>query len=114
MITICHPLDDLEVLELQAALEAAEIPCFVFSGYLGSLFPGFQIRAFNERSIQVPPSCVAEALQVIREVRASRTPSFAGLRVRSKLRIIFETFFLGSPVLAGKRRPVLEIEEPRE
>ncbi|HYM36231.1 MAG TPA: hypothetical protein VET48_12580 [Steroidobacteraceae bacterium] len=114
MITVCHPLDDLEVLQLQTALEAAQIPYFVFSGHLGSLFPGLQIRLYNERSIQVPPSCVEEALQVIREVRASRTPSFVGLRMRSKLRIFFEAFFLGFPVLAGERRPVAGVEEPQE
>lgn len=40
MITICHPIDDMELLFIQMELEAEAIPHFVVGKHFGSLYPG--------------------------------------------------------------------------
>jgi len=104
MITVSHPIDDLELILLRAALDGAEVPYFVLGAHLGSLFPGLQIGALNERTIQVPDDCVGAALAVIADVRATYSPSSGELSIRSKFRILLEWMLLGWPVLAGTKR----------
>lgn len=55
MITICHPVDDLELLLLRAALDAAGIPFFVAGENFGSLYPGLQIPAYNSAAFRCLP-----------------------------------------------------------
>jgi hypothetical protein len=90
MITICHPVDDLEFLFLTAALEAAEIPHFVVGQHFGSLRPGMQMPWFNERSIQVPTGYQSDALEVVQDVRSSYSPTFEKLAIKLKFRILLE------------------------
>ena len=104
MITVCHPVDDLELVLLQAALNAAEIPHFVVGYHFGSLYPGMQIIAYNERTIRVPNDYVEEALEVIEEVRSSYSPAFENLTKQSKFRMILEGLFFGWVVPAGPKK----------
>jgi hypothetical protein len=92
MITICHPVDDMESLFLVAALEAAEIPHFVVGHHFASLYPGMKMPWYNEKSIQVPASCRFEALEIVEDLRLSYIPSFVGLTAKSKFRILIEAF----------------------
>lgn len=103
MITVCHPVDDLELLLLRARLEAAGVPHFVGGDGFGSLYPGMQIPAFNERRIQVPAGFVEPALEVVAQVRAAYTPSAVRLTIGSRLRMLVEAL-CGWIVPGGKRR----------
>lgn len=104
MITICHPIDDLEVLILKMALDAEAIPHLVVGEYFGSLFPGMQIRAYNERSIRVPHCHADKALAVVGRVRASYAPTAERLAVRSKLRMLFEAMLFGWVMPGGTKK----------
>jgi hypothetical protein len=104
MITVCHPVDDLELLLLRARLEAAGLPYFVGGDGFGSLYPGMQIPAFNERRIQVPAGFVEQALEAVAQVRAAYTPSAARLSTGSRLRMLVEALWFGWIVPGGKRR----------
>ena len=105
MITVCHPIDDLELIIIRMELEAEEIPCFVLGEHFGSLYPGVQIPWYNERSIQVPPGKAREAQEVIQRVRAYYEPSFIKLSTKSKLRILCEALLFGWAIPAGSKRP---------
>src|SRR5687768_10358980 len=104
MITICHAVDDLELLFLRSALEAANIPHLIVGQHFGSLYPGMQIPSYNERSVRVPASFVENALAVVENVRASYTPTFEKLATKSKLRMLFEGLWLGWVVPAGNKK----------
>lgn len=104
MVTVCHAVDDLELLFLKAALEADGIPHFVVGEHFGSLYPGMQIPWYNERSVRVPPSCVAKALEVVAQVRATYAPAFEKLTAKSRLRMLFEAVWFGWVVPAGKKK----------
>jgi len=105
MITICHPVDDLELLLLRSALQAAGIPHFVVGEHFGSLYPGMQIPSYNERSVRVPASYVEDALKVIKEVRATYTPVSERLTAKSKLRMFLEGLWLGWVMPGGAKKP---------
>ena len=105
MITICHPVDDLELVFLRAALEAADVPYFVVGQHFGSLYPGMQIPSYNERSVRVPPGYAEKALKVIEQVRSSYSPTFERLTTKSKLRILIEGLLLGWVIPAGTKKP---------
>lgn len=104
MITLCHPVDDLELVFLQAALNASEIPHFVVGYHFGSLYPGMQVLAYNERTIQVPDDYLEDALEVIEAVRSSYRPTSVNLTVKSKLRIFLEGLLLGWVIPAGTKK----------
>jgi methyl coenzyme M reductase alpha subunit len=104
MITICHPVDDLELLFLRSALQAADIPHFVVGEHFGSLYPGMQIPAYNERSVRVPAGFVEDALSVVEQVRSSYTPTFEKLNMKSKLRMLFEGLWLGWVMPGGIKK----------
>ena len=106
MVTVCHPVDDLVLLFLRSALEAVDIPYFVVGQHFGSLYPGMQIPAYNERTIRVPPSCIAKALEVISEVRSSYEPTSINLTGESKFRMFVEGILLGWVMPAGTKRPL--------
>lgn len=78
MIAVCHPVDDLEPLFLQPALEAPGIPHFVVGLHFGSLYPGTQVPRFNERSARVPRRYAATVLAVIEDVRSTYAPLSRG------------------------------------
>ena len=105
MITICHPVDDAELLILRMELEAAEIPYLVVGQHFGSLYPGMQIPAYNERSIRVHRAHLDDALRVLEHVRGYYRPSFENLDAKSKLRIFLEALCLGWVIPAGTKKP---------
>jgi len=104
MITICHPVDDLELLFVCSALESADIPHFVVGWHFGSLYPGFQIPWYNERSVRVPAAFSEEALEVIEKVRAPYARTSDRLTVKSKLRMILEGLCFGWVVPGGTKK----------
>jgi len=104
MMTICHPVDDLELLLLRAALDAAGIPFFVAGDNFGSLYPGLQIPAYNERRVQVPAGFAGAALEVVAQVRASYAPAGTRLTTRSRLRMLAEALWFGWVIPGGERR----------
>lgn len=105
MITVCHPVDDMELMFIRMELEAEGIPHFVTGQYFGSLYPGMQMPWYNERSVRVPHDKAQEAEEVIRHVRAYYSPSFANLDKKSKLRIVCEALLFGWIIPAGSKRP---------
>jgi hypothetical protein len=105
MITICHPVDDMELLFIRLELEAADIPHFVVGQYFGSMYPGMQIPWYNERSVRVPATCLNEALEVIQHVRSYYSPTFGNLVIKSKLRIFLEALLFGWIIPAGSKKP---------
>jgi len=105
VITICHPVDDMELLFIQMELEAEAIPHFVVGKHFGSLYLGMQMPWYNERSVRVPVNRAAEALKVVQRVRAYYEPAFVNLDKKSKLRIFLEGLLLGWVVPAGNKRP---------
>lgn len=105
MITICHPVDDLEFIFLVAALEAAEIPHFVVGQHFGSLHPGMQMPWFNERSIQVPAGYRSDAMEVVQDVRSSYSPTFENLAIKSKFRILLEALLFAWVIPCGSKKP---------
>lgn len=104
MITVCHPVDDQELLLLEMELEALGIPYFVVGRHFGSLYPGVQVPWYNERSIRVGASHLAEAEAVVEHVRSYYEPAAVNLTGRSKLRIFCEAIVAGWAVPAGKKR----------
>lgn len=105
MITICHPVDDMELLFIQMELQAEAIPHLVVGQHFGSLYPGMQMPWYNERSVLVPINLVQEAQEVIRRVRAYYEPVFVNLNKKSKLRIFCEAVLFGWVVPAGNKKP---------
>jgi hypothetical protein len=104
MITICHPVDDLELQFIQLELEAADIPHFVVGQYFGGLYPGMQMPWYNERSVQVPAACLDDALEVIQHVRSYYSPLFENLALKSRFRIFLEMLLFGWMMPAGSRK----------
>jgi len=104
VITVCHPVDDMEVLFFKMELVAEGIPHLVVGQHFGSLYPGLQVPWYNERSIQVPLENFHQAEEVIRRVRAYYEPSFVNLTKKSKLRILCETVLCGWFMPAGSKR----------
>lgn len=105
MITICHPVDDLELLLSRSALQAADIPHFVVGDHFGSLYPGMQIPSFNERSVRAPAGYVEDAMKVIEEVRAAYSPVSERLTAKSKFRMLLEGLWLGWVMPGGAKKP---------
>jgi len=105
MITICHPVDDMELLFIQMELEAEAIPHFVVEKHFGSLYPGMQMPWYNERSVRVPVRRAEEALKVIQRVRAYYEPGSVNLDKNSKLRIFCEALFFDWVMPVGNKRP---------
>lgn len=105
MITICHPIDDMELLFIQMELEAEAIPYFVVGQHFGSLYPGMQMPWYNERSVRVPIDAVPKAQEVIQRVRTYYEPTSVNLDKKSRLRIFCETVLFGWVIPAGNKRP---------
>ena len=112
MITVCHPMDDLEVLFISAVLEAEGIPYLVVGSYFGALFPGIQIPIYNERIIRVPKEYLEEAISVIEDHRSVYTPTFENLTTHSKIRVVIEAIIFGWVFPAGKKRPSNKAPQP--
>lgn len=105
MITVCHAVDDGELRLIEMELEAQGVPYFVVGRHFGSLYPGVQVPWYNERSVRVAASHMAEAEEVVRHVRSYYEPAAVNLTGRSKLRILCEVVIAGWAVLAGTKRP---------
>lgn len=105
MITICHPIDDLELLLLRAALEAEGVPHFILGNHFGSLYPGMQVPFYNERSVRVPEAYRELALQIVSELRADYAPVSVDLPVKSKWRMLFEALLMGWTLPGGDKKP---------
>lgn len=104
MVTVYHPVDDVELMLIRSALEASGIPHFIVGQHFGSLYPGIQIPFYNERSVQTPPEFAAQALEVIGHLRATYEPTGAQLRARSKVRILIEALCFGWAMPGGKKK----------
>lgn len=104
MITICHPVDEIEQMFIVAELENAEIPYFINAEHFGSLYPGMQIPWYNERAIRVPPSCFEEANEIINNFRSIYENQSENLTIGSKIRILFEVLFFGWVFPYGKKK----------
>jgi len=104
MITVCHPVDEIEQMLLISVLEASNVPYFIVGRNFGSLYPGIQIPWYNERSIRVPSEYVEEAQEIIDQVRETYVSSSENLTIWSKLRMFLEVFMFGWIVDAGKKR----------
>ena len=104
MITVCHPVDEVEQILLVAELENAGIPYFINSQHFGSLFPGMQIPWYNERAIRVPPSCYEEALRLVNNFRDNYEPQSENLDATSKIRILGEAILFGWIIPYGNKR----------
>lgn len=104
MITICHPVDDMELLFIQMELEAEAVPHLVVGQHFGSLYPGIQIPWYNERSVQVPIDAVLKAHEVVQRVRIYYEPSFVNIDIKSKLRIFCEAMLFGWIMPAGNKK----------
>ena len=104
MITIAHPIDDMELLFIRMALEAEGIRYLVVGDGFGSLYPGVQLPVFNERPVRVNVADVERAVEVVEEVRKDFDPVSSDLAGSSKLRIVLETILFGWFVPGGRRR----------
>jgi hypothetical protein len=112
MVTLCHPVDDLELLLISSNLDAADIPYFVVGQNFGSLYPGMQIAAYNERTILVPDSFLADARKLIEDFRADYTSPTDQPPKSHKIRMLREALFLGWFLPGGKLRN--SDDEPNE
>ena len=104
MVTLFHARDDSEVMLLRALLQSYEIPFFIIGENFGNLYPGVQIPSYNERRFTVPAEYFDEAMGVLNEHLKYYEPAVIHLTPKSKLRILFETFFLGWFFPNGKRK----------
>ncbi len=104
MITVCHPIDEMEQILLVAELEHAGIPYFINAQHFGSLYPGMQLPWYNERAIRVPRSCYADAMDVIGNFRAGYIPQSVSLDSTSKLRMLCEAIIFGWVFPYGNRK----------
>jgi len=104
MLTVCHPVDEIEQLLLVADLEFTGIPYFINAQHFGSLYPGMQIPWYNERAIRVPPSCYEEAIEIIKEFRKHYVPQSVSLDLPSRLRIVGEALLFGWIVPYGTKK----------
>ena len=105
MITICHPVDDMELLLIQMELDATSIPHLIVGQHFGSLYPGMQVPWYNERSVRVPIGLAEEAREVIERIRSYYEPAFVNLRKRSKLRMLCELMLFAWVMPAGSKKP---------
>ena len=104
MITLCHPIDNVEHLLLCSALEAADIPYFVVGEYIGGLYPGIQVPWYNERSIRVPDPCMDAGLEVVQYIRSTYSPTGENLTTPSKCRLFLELVLFGWGIPGGTKK----------
>jgi hypothetical protein len=95
----------MELAILIGLLEREEIPYFIFGQYLGSLLPGLQIAAYNERRIMVPKPYIEEAIEIIEEFRRIDVRMEQTYTLTSKIRMVFEALFFGWFISGGKKKP---------
>jgi len=105
-VNVFSPDTESELAVVVAMLEAHEIPSYTRGRHIGSIYPGFQINAFNTQSIMVPEEYVQDALELIRQYRETSPahPASQTMSWPDKVRIIIEGLLLGWFV-PGKRTP---------
>ena len=104
MVTLCHALDDCEVMFLRAILEINEIQFFIIGEHFGALYPGIQIPSYNERRFVAQEEQRDQARAILSGHRKTFEPTGSNLAVKSKLRIIIETFLFGWCVPNGTKQ----------
>ncbi len=104
MITVCHPVDEIEQMLLVAELEYAGIPYFINAQYFGGLYPGMQVPWYNERAIRVPSSCYQDAINLINSFRDNYVIQSESLDFTSKLRMLGEAILFGWVVPYGVKK----------
>ena len=104
MVTVCHPVDEMEQMFIVASLEAAEIPYFVKGYYFGSLYPGMVVPWYNERTICVPRNYIEEASEIVLDLRSKYELQVENISIYSKLRMLLEGIILSWVMPYGKKR----------
>ena len=105
MGTDCHPYDELELAFLVCILNREEIPYLIIGQHFGSLLPGIQIPAYNERTIQVPRVFAERAIDAIEEFRKMDVRNELSFTLTSKLRMLVEAILFGWFLPVGNKKP---------
>lgn len=102
LVAIARPSTESEAILLCCLLRAHEIPCFVRGGGMAGLFPGLQIDGYNTRTVLVPVSAAAEAVERLREAKdgdatapATSVPVIPAGSAFDTLRLVLETLLFG-------------------
>ena len=110
LVAIAWPNSEPKSAAMVSLLQANEIPCFVHGGNLASMIPGLQIAAYNNPTIMVPASAVAEATELLSVFTApvsAPTPRPVGFK--AKLRMVCEVLlfgrFVNHPSTHGDQEP---------
>jgi hypothetical protein len=101
LVVVAEPETESELAVMLCVLEGECIEAFVQGGALAVLFPGPRISSCNARRILVNTSdreAAVSALEVLRPPLPDR------MRLRDKLRIVVETFFLFGWFVPGTRQ----------
>jgi hypothetical protein len=106
LVRVAVPETESQVALIASALEAAGIPHFVQGGGLGAVMPGLQIRGLNSRYVLVPEADAQDAVELLRELDLMQAP-LESAPVMSKLRMVFEAFFLVLHPFPGKAARIL-------
>jgi hypothetical protein len=112
MVTVCHPYDDMELAFLVSILNREEIPYFIVGKYFGSIVPGAQIPAYNERTIQVPEEFAERAIAAIEEFRNIDVRREQSFTLTSKLRMLAEAILFGWIFPHGSKKPSRKPSKP--
>lgn len=104
MITVCHPVDEIEKMLIVAELEIAEIPYFINGQHFGSLYPGMQVPWYNERAIRVPAPYFNDAHEIINNFRLFYEIQSSDLTIKSRIRVLFEVLLFGWVLPYGKKK----------
>ena len=104
LVRVFSPLTESEVIVATALLEAHEIPAFVHNRGIGSVLPGVQINAYNTQSILVPEENVADAVELLAELKQPASESTAPLSASDKVRVLLEGLLCGWFVPGSRSR----------
>jgi hypothetical protein len=106
MVPVFSPDTESEVLVASALLAAYGVECHVRNYGFGSLFPGMQVNAYNNRRIYVDDKDVELAVELLHDLQHPEafrfTPEYMGLW--SKVRIAVEALFFGHFVPGSRNR----------
>jgi hypothetical protein len=96
LVRVFSPQSESEVLVATALLEAHQIPTFVHNRGIASMPPGIQINAYNTQSIMVPEENVADAIELLSELKRQEPTAVASrLPLRDRVRIVLEGLLFG-------------------
>ena len=112
MVTVCHPYDAMELAFIVSILEREKIPYFIVGEHFGSIVPGVQIPAYNERTIQVPEEYAERAIAAIEEFRNIDVRRDQSFTLTSKLRMLAEAILFGWIFPHGSKKPSTNSSKP--